>query len=175
MSFGQQPPGGFYGPPGGAPPGGAPPGGAPPGGFGGGPPGGYGGPPQGGGYGGPPQGGGYGVPPGYVPPPGYGSPAPGVPPQGGPSASGATDPLAIVSLILGILSLPLHFCCYLGWPAGIAAIICGIIALVRGGKEPARYSGKGLAWGGIIAAGLGFLMIIAVFILYGAAIMLSSP
>lgn len=179
MSFGQQPPGGFYGPPG-APPGGAPPGG-PPGGFGGpppgSPPGGYGGPPggygqpPGGGYGGPP--GGFGGPPGYVPPAGYGAPAPGVPPPmyGG----GGTDTLAVVSLVLGILSIPLHFCCYLGWPVGIAAIICGIISIVRIGKEPHRYSGKGLAWGGVISAGLGFLLIILVFVLYGAAIMLSAP
>lgn len=181
MSFGQQPPGGFYGPPGGAPPGGGPPGGfggppaGPPGGFGGppaGPPGGYGGPP--GGYGGPP--GGFGAPPGgYVPPPGYGSPAPGVPPPNFAAGGGATDPLATTSLVLGIISLPLHFCCYLGWPVGIAAIVCGIIAVARSGKEPQRYSGKGLAWGGMISAGLGFLMIILVFVLYGAAIMLSAP
>jgi hypothetical protein len=108
-----------------------------------------------------------------VPPPGYGSPAPGVPPP--MTAGGATDPLAITSLVLGIISLPLHFCCYLGWPVGIAAIVCGIISVVRIGKEPNRYAGKGLAWGGMIAAGLGFLMIILVFVLYGAAIMLSSP
>ena len=156
MSFGQQPPGGFYGPPGGAPPGG-------------GPPGGFGGPPAGppGGYGGPPG--------GYVPPPGYGSPAPGVPPPNFAAGGGATDPLATTSLVLGIISLPLHFCCYLGWPVGIAAIVCGIIAVARSGKEPQRYSGKGLAWGGMISAGLGFLMIILVFVLYGAAIMLSAP
>jgi len=164
MSFGQQPPGSFYGPPGGVPPGGAP------GGFGGSA---AGGPP--GGFGVPPGGGGYGVPPphGYTPPPGYGAPAPGVPPP--TSTGGATDPLATVSLILGILSLPLHFCCYLGWPVGIAAIVCGIVSLVRIGKPPQHYSGKGLAVGGIIAAALGFLLIIVVFILYGAAIVLSSP
>jgi len=90
-------------------------------------------------------------------------------------AGGVTDPLAIVSLILGIVSLPLHFCCYLGWPVGIAAIVCGIVSLVRIGGEPNRHSGKGLAWGGIISAGVGFLMIIVIFVLYGAAIMLSAP
>ncbi len=91
------------------------------------------------------------------------------------STGGATDPFAVVSLILGILSLPLHFCCYLGWPVGIAAIVCGIVSMVRIGKPPQHYSGKGLAVGGIIAAALGFLMVIVLFILYGAAIMLSSP
>ena len=136
MSFGQQPPGGWNGPPGA--------------------------PPQ-------PR------PEAYVPPPGYGSPAPGVPaPIYSAGGSGGTDPLATASLILGIVSLPMHFCCYLGWPLGIAAVVCGIISLARVRKPPNYYDGGGLAWGGVICAALGFLAIIVVFVLYGVAIALSA-
>jgi hypothetical protein len=183
MSFGQPPPGGYGGPPGGAPPDGGGQWGPPPGG------GGYGGPPAGGGggqWGPPPGGGGYGPPPGggggggWAQPPGY-SQQPmytsGVP--GGPSynqqGGGATDPVAIVSLVLGVVSLPMHFCCYLGWPLGIGAIVCGIIAMSRSGDPPYYYGGKGFAIGGMIAAAVGFLMIILVLVFWGAAFMLSKP
>jgi Domain of unknown function (DUF4190) len=83
--------------------------------------------------------------------------------------------LAIVSLVLGLISLPMHFCCYLGWPLGIGAIVCGIISMGRVGDPPNYYSGKGLAIGGMIAAGLGFLMFVVVIRVSGAAIMLSKP
>ena len=164
MSY-QQPPG--FGPPQG-PPGFGPPGG----------PGGYGPPGGPGGYG-PPGPGGFGPPPagfgGFQPPPGYGSPAPGVPPAGGPGHGAQTDTMAIVSLVLGLLSIPLHFCCYLGWPAGIVSIILGVIAVVRINGEPARYSGKGLAYGGIASSAIGFLIIVLLVVAYGAAIFLTAP
>ncbi len=133
----------------------------------------YGPPP---GYG-PPGGGqppGYGAPPG---PPGYGPP-PGPPGPGGygpPPPTGPTmDPVAIVSLVVGILSIPLHFCCYLGWPVGFVAIVCGVVSLVRINGAKDRLTGKGLAIGGIVVSLLGFLMMVGIFVLYGAALMVSS-
>ncbi len=83
--------------------------------------------------------------------------------------------MATVSLVLGILSIPFHFCCYLGWPIGIISIVLGVIAISKINKEPDRWSGKGLATGGIICSAFGFLMIIAVFVIYGAAILLTAP
>lgn len=114
-------------------------GGAPPGGY---PPGGQGGfgPPMGG-YG--PAGGGYG----------------GAGPQF-PSPGGApkTDPLAIVSLVAGILSIPCCCCWFFGFPFPIAAIACGIIALGRIKKQPQLYSGTTLCYAGIACGVLGFLL-----------------
>jgi hypothetical protein len=149
---GYGPPGGGYGgpPPGGGyPPGGGgfgtPPGGAPPGGYGG-PPGGYGGPPPGG-FGAPPPGG-YGMPPA-----GYG------PGAQGPSA----HPLAIVSLITGILALPLCCCFGVGIPFGLASVVCGFLALSAIKQSPQRYKGGGMAIAGIICGSLGVLSSISMF------------
>jgi len=170
MSF-QNPPGGF-GPPPGYPPGGGQPPGYPPG---GGQPPGY---PPGGGQppgflpGGMPPG-----QPGYVPPPGYGAPAPGVAPQyGGPGGSGQkTEVMAIISLVAGIASIPGYYCCYIGIPIGIAAVILGILSILKINKEPQLWTGKGLAFGGIAAAALGLLIFIAIFVIYGAALFMMKP
>jgi hypothetical protein len=98
-------------------------------------------------FGPPPGGFGYPQQQGY-PQPGYpqqgfgGGPGPAGYPMGPPS----THPLAIVSLIAGILV------CMPG--AGIAAVVCGFIGRSAIAKEPARYTGGGMAMAGIV---LGFL------------------
>ncbi|BDZ57126.1 DUF4190 domain-containing protein [Barrientosiimonas endolithica] len=125
--------------------------GSPQGGYGTPPGGGYGSPqdggygsPQGGSYGSPqggsygsPQGGSYGGPgqPTYGAPgqptygaPGYGQPGgyPGQPGYGQPGYGPPTNPQnqkALWSMILGIASIPLMFCCYLGAPMAIAGIV----------------------------------------------------
>jgi hypothetical protein len=83
--------------------------------------------------------------------------------------------MAIISLVAGLVSIPAHYCCYLGIPIGLAAIILGIIAIVKINKEPHRWTGKGLAIGGIAAAVVGYLLIVAIFIVYGAALFMMSP
>lgn len=151
-----------YGPPGGAPPGGyGPPGGGPPM---GGPPG-YGPPP--GGYGPPPGG-----PPGYGPPPGgYGPPPPGgFGPPGGPPGmmmgGPRFNPLAITSLVLGILSIPSCCCWFVGAPFAIAGagLVLGIIALNKIRKSPQEWKGGGMAIAGVVCASIGLILcIFAVF------------
>jgi len=72
---------------------------------------------------------------------------------------------AIASLICGCFFLiPI-----LGWLSGLAAIVCGIIALMKisGNKETLR--GKGLAVAGIIMGGIGFI-IIPVFLVLASLI-----
>ena len=145
---GGMPPGGYGPPPGG---GGY---GPPPGGGGYGPPpggGGYGAPPPppGGGYGGPP-GGGYGAPPGFGGPPqgGYGAPPGGYggPPQGGGQK---TSGLAIASMVMGILSIPLCFCQLLSGPLAVLAVIMAGISLASMSKDP-LVGGKGMAIAGLV-------------------------
>jgi hypothetical protein len=163
---------GGYGPPGGGPPGGyGPPGGGgygPPGGGGYGPPPG-GGPPMGGGppgYG-PPGGGGFGPPPGggFGPPPGGGFGGPGGPPgMMMPGGGGQKfNPLAIISMICGIMSVPTCFCsCFapgLNSPLAIAGIVCGILALNKMKAEPQMWKGGGMAIAGIVTGGVGFILV----------------
>lgn len=156
MSF-QNPPGGFGSPPGYPPAGGQPPGYPPGGGL-------------------PPGGMPFGQQPGYVPPPGYGAPAPGVAPQYGGMGGGGqkTEIMAIISLVAGIVSIPAHYCCYLGIPIGIAAIILGILSIMKINKDPQSWGGKGLAIGGIVAAIVGFAIIAVIIILYGAALFMTA-
>ena len=82
-----------------------------------------------------------------------------------PSASGPADSLgyrssagqqlnilALISMIAGILSLPLFPCCcgVFSIPFAVSAIIMGFIALSQIKKDPDRYTGKGMAIAGII-------------------------
>ena len=83
------------------------------------------------------------------------------PPVSGTSA-GENKTLAIISLVVGILSL---LCC--GWfIPGIAAIILGFIAKGKATSDPAQYGGAGLALGGMITGGVSIILGIIVVILY---------
>ncbi|MEQ1922260.1 MAG: DUF4190 domain-containing protein [Pyrinomonadaceae bacterium] len=79
--------------------------------------------------------------------------------------------LAIVSLCLGIASVTIGWCCYLGVLLSPAALITGFIALSQIKKDPQRYSGRGLALGGI-GTGIAYLaLLVLIIIIYGAAIL----
>lgn len=82
--------------------------------------------------------------------------------------------LAVVSLCLGIASITIGWCCYLGILLSPAALITGFIAMSQINKDPQRYTGKGLAWGGIITGGLYIVGLILIFILYGFALLASG-
>lgn len=121
---------------------------------------GYGAPPQG--YGPPPQG--YGQPPGYGPPPQGGPPGGYLPPAPGQPIGGEkrVDPLAIVSLVTGLVGLPAGFCC--SWFALLftfVAVGTGAFALVNISNKPDELGGKGLAIAGIVAGLLVPVMLVA--------------
>jgi Domain of unknown function (DUF4190) len=106
--------------------------------------------------------------PQYSPPPQYGQPYGAVPqyPGYGPQMADPTkqNGLAVASMWTGIGSILLACCCGLfgGLPAGIVAIILGIIGnrqiAERGGQ------GKGMALTGIITGGVALLIAIGLFI-----------
>ncbi len=77
--------------------------------------------------------------------------------------------LAIASLILGIISPTIGLCCYLGMLTGPVAIILGIVALVQIKNDPTKYSGKGMAIGGIVTGSLYFVLLALIILLYGMA------
>lgn len=141
--------GGFGGPPGGGGGFGTPPGG---GDFGG------------GGFGNPPGGGdGFGSPPGS----GFGQPSGGNLESGGSSAGGegSLDTLCLVSLIFGVLSVPVTCCCScFAIPFPLIAVGTGIFGLrsVATANEPRK--GKMLAYTGI---GLGIACLLLFLILVG--------
>jgi hypothetical protein len=123
--------------------------------MGGGPPG-Y-GPPPGGppGYGPPP--GGFGPPPGGFGPPGG---PPGMMMMGGPK----TSPLAITSMILGILSIPTCCCQFVSAPLAIAGLVLGIIGMGKIRSNPQMFKGGGMAIAGIVCSGVGVILsLIAIF------------
>ena len=81
-------------------------------------------------------------------------------PQG--ATAGQNKTLAIVSLVVGILSI---FCC--GWfVPGIAAIITGFMAKSKANNDPANYGGAGLALGGIITGAVSLVLGVIVVVLY---------
>lgn len=82
-----------------------------------------------------------------------------------PVTFGQDQTLPIVSLVFGILSIPLAFCCYSGIPLGIVALITGYIGLNNEKNDPTRYGGRGLAIGGMILGGLVLMLSILLVIL----------
>lgn len=84
-----------------------------------------------------------------------------------PQSYGQDQTLPIVSLVFGILSIPLAFCCYGGIPLGIIALITGYIGLNNEKNDPARYGGRGFAIGGMITGGLVLALSIFLIILWG--------
>jgi hypothetical protein len=73
--------------------------------------------------------------------------------------------MPIISLILGIVSMFL-VCFVIGIPLGLGAIITGGLAIRNESREPDRFSGRGMAIGGIVTGAIGLAMGFLIFILY---------
>lgn len=82
--------------------------------------------------------------------------------------------LAIVSLCLGIGSITVGWCCYIGVLLSPAALITGFIALSQIKKDPSRFTGRGLAIGGMVTGTVYFVALILIVVLWGAAIFLGN-
>lgn len=103
-----------------------------------------------------PNSGGYG---GYGGAPSYGS---------APAAGSGSNPMAIVALVLGILSIPVS--CFYGFGIilGVAAIVLGVIA---GRKAKAGQAGQGgLAKAGLITGIVGIVIGVVVLVLFAIGI-----
>ena len=83
------------------------------------------------------------------------SPAWQPPPAPFEMAPQPTQGLAVASLVLGIVSLTVGWCCYFGILGDPVAIGLGIFALVQIKNSPDLYQGKPLAIVGIVTGALG--------------------
>ena len=83
-----------------------------------------------------------------------------------------TNSLAIVSLVCGIISLPMLICCY-GLPFNVIAIITGIIAVGQINKAPTTMTGKGLAIAGIVTGIVSFLLLFVMVLVFGVMTVMS--
>jgi hypothetical protein len=68
-------------------------------------------------------------------------------------AGGQNQTLAIVSLVLGILSI-----CLCGIITGIPALITGFMAKNKADENPGEFGGRGMALGGMITGGIGTVL-----------------
>jgi type IV pilus assembly protein PilA len=75
-----------------------------------------------------------------------------------PSNAAGRKGLAITALVLGIASYPLMCAFGLGLVPAIAAVVCGIVALVKVNRYPAQYGGKGFAIAGLVTGGVACLL-----------------
>ncbi|MCO1599523.1 DUF4190 domain-containing protein [Micromonospora sp. RHAY321] len=92
--------------------------------------------------------------------PPYGAPT--YPNAGYPQQQGQNNTLGLVSMILGIASIPLVCCLYLGIPVGIAGVVTGYLARQKVAQGQASNAGQAKAGliCGAVGAGLGILLII---------------
>jgi hypothetical protein len=94
--------------------------------------------------------------------------------QGGlPMAYAMASPsqaLAVTSLGLGIASVTIGWCCWVGMLLSPAALITGFIALSQIKKDPRSYGGRGFAIGGIVTGVIYISILILILVIYGAAI-----
>jgi hypothetical protein len=86
--------------------------------------------------------------------PGYGMPA-------NPTSANA---LGIVSLVLGILSIPLGCCSFFGLIMPIPAIVCGVLGIRKANQGQAN--NKGLSIAGLICGCVGLMLSLTIITLY---------
>jgi len=110
----------------------------------------------------PPQ---YGQqPPQYGQAPQYGQQPYGAPPPYGPGGPvGPSNTQGLVGMILGILSIPLACCPYLGFVLGVAGGVLGFLG--RKKADAGLATNRGMALAGLICGAIGVVLSIAILIL----------
>lgn len=84
-------------------------------------------------------------------------------------AQGPKQGLAIASMVCGIFTITIGWCCYLGVISGPVAIGLGIYQLIQIKNKPEEATGKPLAIVGIATAAAYFILLAFFVVLWGAA------
>lgn len=82
-------------------------------------------------------------------------------------AAGPQQSLAVASLICGIFTITIGWCCYLGVITGPVAIGLGIASLNQIKNSPDQFTGKPFAITGIVTGSLYFVFVALIIMLYG--------
>jgi hypothetical protein len=76
------------------------------------------------------------------------------------------EPLAVASLIAGIVGIPLLCCWILGFPISIAALVTGFLARRRISESNGALTGDGMALAGLILGAVGVVLSIVLIVLW---------
>jgi Domain of unknown function (DUF4190) len=90
------------------------------------------------------------------------------------AGTGQKQGLAIATLILGIFSITIGWCCSLGLLTAPVGIVLGIVSLVQIKNDPTQNDSKPLSLIGLILSSIYVVAWILIFILYGFAIFMGS-
>jgi len=82
--------------------------------------------------------------------------------------TGQANTFGLLSMIFGIVSIPLLFCCYLGIPLAIAGAVLGVVGVGKANKGQA--SNKGMAVAGIVCSAATLVILVAIIILYAVGV-----
>lgn len=96
------------------------------------------------------------------------------PPPPPAMVTGASQSLAVSSMVLGLVSITLGWCCSFGLLTAPIAIVLGIYALSQIKSQPNRNKGKPMAIAGIVSGGLYFVALAVIILIYGLGILLSG-
>ena len=79
-----------------------------------------------------------------------------------------------MSLALGIFSITIGWCCYLGVITGPIAIALGGYQLTQIKKDPSKFGGKPLAIVGVVAGLAYFLGLVFIVLIYGLSFLMKG-
>lgn len=96
------------------------------------------------------------------------------PPPPPPYVAGKQQGLAVASMICGIFTVTIGWCCYLGVISGPVALGLGIYSLIQIKNHPDTFGGKPFAITGVATAALYFLGLAFFILIYGVAIFMQG-
>ena len=79
-----------------------------------------------------------------------------------------TNPMALTSMIMGIISITCCMCCY-GMPFNVLGIIFSLVALAQIKNDPLSQEGRGLAVAGLVLS-IASIVMAAIFLMLGLAL-----
>jgi hypothetical protein len=74
------------------------------------------------------------------------------------------NPLALASMVLGIVSIPGCCCWFFGAPMAVAGLVLGFVSMGKIRSNPQMFKGGGMAIAGIVCSGAGLMLdLVAIF------------